>query len=418
MKYFFYTQGCKVNQVETENLKFEVIAKKRKLCDHIEDSDCIVINSCAVTDNAVKKTRNILKKLKKQFPDKKIVLTGCAAEMFRDNPPEESDMIVTNAGKSNVLDFIEKGEDFKDSIDNVQHFEEFNENLVKDKTRGFLKIQDGCDAFCSYCIIPSLRGRPRSSLMENVLFKFKNFIDNGYKEIVLVGIHIGKYGVDTGSSLKELLKNISRFQGDFRVRLSSLEVNEIDDEFIRIMQDSNVFCHHFHIPLQSGSDKILKLMNRHYNKHDFIKTVQKLKKIFPDANIGGDVITGFPGETDVEFKETEDTIYDAGMNYLHVFPYSERKNTSAVNFKDTVPVAERSRRAKFLREVSDSLKFNFAKKYFGKELRILTEMKNAGLTDNYLSVKFLNDVDKNLFVNGKVVSVSFDGEVIVTRCYE
>lgn len=415
MKYFFYTQGCKVNQVETENLKLEAMCKDRHASDDIEDSDYIIVNSCAVTDNAVRKTKNLLKKLKKQYPEKKIVLTGCAAEMFRESPPEGLDILVSNAGKGSLIKYIDNEENFSESIDNVEHFEEFSEHLVKDKTRGFLKIQDGCDAFCSYCIIPKLRGKPRSSLMENILSKFKSFIEHGYKEIVLVGIHIGKYGVDTGSSLKELLKNISLFKGDFRVRLSSVEVNEIDDEFINLIKNNSMFCHHFHIPLQSGSDRILKLMNRKYNKSLFIDTVHKIKNTFPDANIGSDVIVGFPGETEKYFDETEKTIYDAGLNYLHVFPYSERENTEAVKFEGVVPIAERNLRAKKLRDISESLKFNFAKNYFGKELRILTESKNTGLTDNYLSVKFLDSVDKNIFMNAKVMSISFDGEIFVKK---
>ena len=404
--------------METENLKLEAISKNKQLSDNIEDSDYIIVNSCAVTDNAVKKTKSFLKKIKKQYPGKKVVLTGCAAEMFRENPPEELDILISNAGKSSLIKQIDKEESFSDSISSVQHFEEFSEHLVKDKTRGYLKIQDGCDAFCSYCIIPKLRGKPRSSLIENVLFKFRNFIENGYKEVVLVGIHIGKYGVDTGSSLKELLKRISLFDGDFRVRLSSVEVNEIDDEFIDLMKNNPMFCHHFHIPLQSGSDKILKLMNRKYDKGTFINTIQKIKNKLPDANIGSDVITGFPGEMEKEFEETIETIYDAGVNYLHVFPYSERKNTKATELKDVVPVPERNRRAKQLRDISESLKFNFAKKYFGKQIRVLTESNNTGLTDNYLSVKFLEDVHSNIFVNAKVISISFDGDIFVTRVYE
>lgn len=404
-----------MNQVETENLKFEAMVKNRYVSDNIEHSDYVIVNSCAVTDNAVKKTKNLLKKLKKQYPEKKIVLTGCAAEMFRENPPEGLDILVSNAGKGSLIKYIDNEENFSESIDNIEHFEEFSEYLVKDKTRGFLKIQDGCDAFCSYCIIPRLRGKPRSSSMKNVMSKFKSFVEHGYKEIVLVGIHIGKYGVDTGSSLKELLKNISLFKGDFRVRLSSVEVNEIDDEFIDLIKNNSIFCHHFHIPLQSGSDRILKVMNRKYNKSLFIETVHKIKNAFPDANIGSDVIVGFPGETEEYFYETEKTIYDAGLNYLHVFPYSERENTEAAKFEGVVPIAERNLRAKKLRDISESLKFNFAKKYFGKELRILTEDNNTGLTDNYLSVKFLDSVDKNIFVNVKVMSISFDGEIFVKK---
>ncbi|MBZ4642981.1 MAG: threonylcarbamoyladenosine tRNA methylthiotransferase MtaB [Deferribacteres bacterium] len=415
MKIYFYTQGCKVNQVETENLKLDAESKNIKVVNTLEESDMVILNSCAVTDKAVKKFIAFTKKIKKSFPEKKIAITGCGADLMGQKIKGTADLIITNAGKTNIFEYISNESDFITDISTVEHFEEFNETLVKDKTRGYLKIQDGCDSFCSYCIIPTLRGKPRSRKPENVMTAFKNFIDNGYKEIVLVGIHIGKYGHDIGYSLKKLLFDLEKVEGDFRIRLSSLEVNEIDDEIIDLVINSNKFCSHFHIPMQSGSDKILNLMNRKYTKSDFIKTVSKIKQADPLASVGSDVIVGFPGEGEDEFLETEQTIYDSGINYLHVFPYSEREGTGAASMPHSVPVKIRNERAKHLRQISESLNFNFAKKFFGNNVNILTEKDNKGLTDNYLESTFLTDIERNIFIKAKVVSVTFDGNLIVEK---
>ncbi|MCB4205334.1 tRNA (N(6)-L-threonylcarbamoyladenosine(37)-C(2))-methylthiotransferase MtaB [Deferribacterales bacterium Es71-Z0220] len=415
MKIYFYTQGCKVNQVETENLKLDAETKNISIVNTIEDSDIVIINSCAVTDNAVKKFKTFIKKTKTKFPDKKIAITGCGADMLKEKGKDLADLVITNSGKADIFEYIIKEKDNFNDIETIEHFEEFNENLVRDKTRGYLKIQDGCDAYCSYCIIPSLRGKPRSRKIESVISAFRSFIANGYKEIVLVGIHIGKYGKDINSSLKDLLKELSEIEGRYRIRLSSLEVNEIDDELIHLILTNNKFCPHFHIPLQSGSDKILTRMNRNYSKNEFIQTVKKIKRINPDAIVGGDVIVGFPGEGETEFEETKQTIFDAGLNYIHVFPYSEREGTKAVTMPDSVPVKIRNERARHLREIAESLKFNFAKKFFGREVEILVEKDNKGLTNNYLEAEILTNEVRNTFIKGKVISVTFDGNLIIQR---
>lgn len=415
MKVYFYTQGCKVNQVETENLKLDAESKNISVVNTLEDSDIVIINSCAVTDNAVKKLKIFIKKTKLNFPHKKIAITGCGADMLKEKAKELADIVITNSGKTNIFDYILKGEDNFEDIQFVEHFEEFNENLVKDKTRGYLKIQDGCDAYCSYCIIPSLRGKPRSRKVESVIAAFKNFIENGYKEVVLVGIHIGKYGKDINTSLKHLLNELVKIDGYFRIRLSSLEVNEIDDELINLILSNKKFSPHFHIPLQSGSDKILKLMNRNYTKNEFIEVVKKIKKVNPDCIVGSDVIVGFPGEGEYEFEETKQTIFDAGLNYIHVFPYSEREGTKAANMSGSVPIKIRNDRAKHLREISESLRFNFAKKFFGRDVEVLVEKDNKGLTDNYLESVILSNEVRNTFIKGRVVGVTFDGNLIVQR---
>jgi len=415
MRIFFYTQGCKVNQVETENLKVESELRNFQVVKEIKEADIVVINSCAVTENATKKLKSFLKKSKKDFPKVKLVVSGCGADMLKTELSPFADLIITNAGKTDLFNFIEKNENHFEDIENVEYFQEYNEALVKDKTRGFLKIQDGCDANCAYCIIPKLRGKPRSRNINSVIEKFTDFVKNGYKEIVLVGIHIGKYGKDINSSLKELLNNLSKVEGDFRIRLSSLEVNEIDDELIDIVLNNNKFCPHFHIPLQSGSNKIIALMNRHYLKEEFIETTKKIKRKNPYTTIGCDVIVGFPGETEREFEETLNTVVEAGVNYLHVFPYSKRENTPAFSYKMQVDETTKHKRAKYLREISDNLRFNYAKKFFGREVDVLIESENRGLTANYLEALVLDKSYKNELAKGKVISVTFDGNLVVKR---
>lgn len=415
MRIFFYTQGCKVNQAETENLKVEAELRHFQVVKEIKEADIVVVNSCAVTENATKKLKSFLKKSKKDFPNVKLVVSGCGADMLKTELSPFADLIITNAGKTDLFDFIENNENYFEDIENIEYFQEYNEALVKDKTRGFLKIQDGCDANCAYCIIPKLRGKPRSRNMSSVIEKFTDFVKNGYKEIVLVGIHIGKYGKDINSSLKELLNSLSKVEGDFRIRLSSLEVNEIDDELIDIVLNNDKFCPHFHIPLQSGSNKIIALMNRHYLKEEFIEITKKIKRKNPYATIGCDVIVGFPGETEKEFEETLNTVVEAGVNYLHVFPYSKRENTPAFSYKMQVDENTKHKRAKYLREISNSLRFSYAKKFFGQEVDVLIESENRGLTANYLEALVLDKSYKNELAKGKVISVTFDGNLVVKK---
>jgi len=401
--------------VETENLKVESELRNFQVVKEIKEADIVVVNSCAVTESATKKLKSFLKKSKKDFPKVKLVVSGCGADMFKTELSPFADLIITNAGKTDLFSFIEKNENYFEDIENVEYFQEYNEALVKDKTRGFLKIQDGCDANCAYCIIPKLRGKPRSRNINSVIEKFTDFVKNGYKEIVLVGIHIGKYGKDINSSLKELLNNLSKVEGDFRIRLSSLEVNEIDNELIDIVLNNDKFCPHFHIPLQSGSNKIIALMNRHYLKEEFIETTKKIKRKNPYTTIGCDVIVGFPGETEREFEETLNTVVEAGVNYLHVFPYSKRENTPAFSYKMQVDETTKHKRAKYLREISDNLRFSYAKKFFGRDVDVLVECENRGLTANYLEALVLDKSYKNELAKGKVISVTFDGNLVVKR---
>lgn len=411
MKLYFFSFGCKVNQVEFENLKTEAGKYAMEVVDTVNESDAVVINSCAVTDKAVRKFETYISRIKHSNSNIKIFVTGCVAELKKDQLKNIGvDLVITNAGKSSIFEFIKNEEDCLTSISELDTFEQVGSAGAKDRTRAFLKIQDGCDAYCSYCIIPSLRGKPRSRKLESVVEEFLILLEKGYKEVVLVGIHIGKYGDDIGSSLFLLLKELAVLDGDFRIRLSSLEVIEISSELIRLVKDSHgKICPHFHIPLQSGSNTILKAMNRTYTIETYLKIVSEIRESIPNVVIGADVIVGFPGETDAHFDECLHTIEKAMVDYLHVFSFSEREGTRAAKMENKVDQKIIDKRAKKLRLDGESYKFNSAKKYFGKTVRVLVEGGNKGLTDTYFNVRFIKDQSKNKFVNAKIFGVQIDG---------
>jgi threonylcarbamoyladenosine tRNA methylthiotransferase MtaB len=410
MKIAFQTFGCKVNLVETENLKSRTGREGFTYVQSIDDADIIVVNSCAVTDHAERKSRNFIKKLKKKYPSKKIALTGCLAELAKEDC--NADFVVTNAGKDNIFNYIKKGEDCITPIEAIDHYDESDVTGILDKTRGFLKIQDGCDDFCSYCIIPYLRGKPRSKNEHMIIDEFVRMLNNGFKEIVLVGIHIGKYGIDTGSSLFHLLKQLIEIDGNYRIRLSSIEINELSEDLIQLVTQEYKICKHLHIPLQSASNRILKLMNRKYTFEQFLSKITYIKSISPDVTIGSDVITGFPGETDEDFNNIYDNIYYAPIDYLHVFPYSDRKGTVAERMENKLDEKIKSARSEKLRRLGEAKRFNLAKKSFGKNVRVLTEKDNRGLTEYYLEVYFNRSIKSNIFVDARVIGIASDGCLI------
>jgi threonylcarbamoyladenosine tRNA methylthiotransferase MtaB len=411
MNLYFFSFGCKVNQVEFENLKEEATLRDFQITNNLNDADIVLINSCAVTDKAVKKFNYYISKIKKQNPNIKIAVTGCVADLKKYKLKEKNvDYVITNAGKHSIFDSILAEQDCFKDISDLDTFEQVGKLGMKDKTRAFIKIQDGCDSYCSYCIIPSLRGKPRSKSLDAIKNELKELVKQNYKEIVLVGIHIGKYGIDINSSLYNLLEELAKIEGNFRIRLSSLEVTEISDLLINLIKENREkICPHFHIPLQSGSDYILKQMNRTYTVQDYLSIVSKIKDSIPDVIIGADVIVGFPGEIDQNFKETISNIEKSKLDYLHVFSFSVREGTKAYYMDNKIEKKVIDERAKILRSESDSLKFSSAKKYAGKTLRVLTEKNNKGLTDNYLSVEFIKPQEINTFVTAKIFSVQIDG---------
>jgi len=413
MRTYIYTFGCKVNQVESEKIVNEFSLYDLIITDEIDKSDIIIFNTCAVTERAEKKFRSMIKKAKASNPSVFVAVTGCAAEKERDKLKEiGADIVVTNSGKMNVLEHIKTGSDHLESIFESEGFIDAENIFMATKTRAFVKIQDGCDSSCSYCIIPTLRGLPVSRTTASVLSEVRGLLEKGYKEIVPVGIHVGKYGQDLEgeTDLPELIKMIVAIEGDFRVRLTSLEVNELTERMIDLLaNESSRICRHYHIPLQSGSSHTLREMNRHYTAEDYISKLKALKDRIPGCTLGADVIVGFPGETDEHFRETVLTIIDSGLDHLHVFSYSDRSGTKASERTDKIPAKVKLERARELRRTAEAIKMKSAAKFIGKVLRVLTQKDNTGLTDNYFTVKFKEGVEANLFLDVLITNAYNDG---------
>ena len=403
----FHTFGCKLNYSETSSISriFKENGYKNKSI--YNNPDNVVINTCSVTENADKKCKDLIKKIKKHSPDSIVTIVGCFAQL-------KPDTIKNIKGVDKVIGTKEKF-NFDSYINNksiihseISQSKEFNSTFsVDDRTRSFLKIQDGCNYGCSFCTIPLARGKSRSAEPNEVLSKINDLINKGSKEIILSGINIGDYGIMDGkrkNNFFSLLKYIENETDDVRFRISSIEPNLLNDDIIELVAHSNKFVNHFHIPLQSGSNNILKKMSRRYSIELYHDRINKIKKLMPNACIGADVIVGFPGETDNEFDKTLKFIKRLDISYLHVFPYSERNNTRALKIIDVVPQIKRNERSKILRELSEKKKRKFYDSNLNLSKEVLFEDKVKegyvfGYTDNYIKtkVKFKEDYIGKIF---------------------
>ena len=387
---FLKNFGCKVNQSESESI-IKDLQDYLPFVDDINDAAVIIINSCAVTDRATQKVLAFIRSVKRNYPEKKLVVMGCLAYLLKDKADNYNvDLIISNENKEHLREILV-------SLSYIsQRAIEHNKNIQIFRTRAFLKIQDGCDNFCSYCIIPFLRGAPVSKPVNIAIEELKTLLNLGYKEVTLVGIHLGKYGLDVDTKLSDLLALIEDIDGDFRIRLSSIEINEFDENLINMIAKSKKICPHLHIPLQSGSNKILKLMNRKYESEKFISTINALIKKIPEASMGFDVIAGFPGETESDFNDTVRIINEVKPHYLHVFPYSDRPYTKACNMTDKVDKSIIKKRVNQLRELGKQLKISAYKNKIGKMMRVLIEKDYTGYSDDYFKVR-VSDGDINSF---------------------
>ena len=403
-KVAFYTLGCKLNFAETSTIarRFEEDGYIR--VDFDDPADIYVINTCSVTENADKQFKQIVRKALKTNPKAFLAAVGCYAQL----KPEELasvdgvDLVLGAKEKFNITQYID---DLTKNNEGVVHSCEIAETdfyvgsySIGDRTRAFLKVQDGCDYKCTYCTIPMARGISRSDTIENILSNAKKISDKGIKEIVLTGVNIGDYGKGEFGNKKhehtflELVQALDKVEGIERLRISSIEPNLIKDETIDFIAQSNSFVPHFHIPLQSGSNEILKKMKRRYLRELYVSRVAKIREVMPDACIGVDVIVGFPGETDELFLETYYFLNDLDISYLHVFTYSERDNTEAVLMDGVVPDEVRAKRSKMLRGLSAKKRNAFYESQLGKEKTVLFESDNKqgyihGFTENYVKVK-------------------------------
>jgi threonylcarbamoyladenosine tRNA methylthiotransferase MtaB len=403
-KVAFYTLGCKLNFSETSTIARNFQNEGFDRVEFNEKADIYVINTCSVTDNADKRFKSIVKNALKQNEQAFLIAIGCYAQL----KPEELaavdgvDLVLGATEKFKVTDYIndlsknEMGEVHSCEIEEADFY--VGSYSIGDRTRAFLKVQDGCDYKCTYCTIPLARGISRSDELQNVLKNAEEISEKGIKEIVLTGVNIGDYGKGEFGNKKhehtflELVQALDTVDGIHRLRISSIEPNLLTNETIDFVSKSNSFVPHFHIPLQSGSDALLKLMKRRYLKETYDNRVEAIKKAMPNACIGVDVIVGFPGETDALFLETYNYLNELDISYLHVFTYSERPNTEAVEMDGVVPLKVRSKRSKMLRGLSVKKRRAFYESQLGNKLTVLFESENKegfihGFTENYVKVK-------------------------------
>ena len=403
-KVAFYTLGCKLNFSETSTIARNFQGEGFERVDFTEKADIYVINTCSVTDNADKRFKTIVKSALKQNEKAFLIAIGCYAQL----KPEELaavdgvDLVLGATEKFKVTNYIndltknDLGEVHSCEIEEANFYE--SSYSFGDRTRAFLKVQDGCDYKCTYCTIPLARGISRSDTLENVLQNAEEISKKGIKEIVLTGVNIGDYGKGELGNKKhehtffELVQALDKVNGIHRLRISSIEPNLLKNETIEFVANSNSFVPHFHIPLQSGSNELLKLMKRRYPREIYTDRVQSIKKLMPNACIGVDVIVGFPGETDELFLETYNYLNELDISYLHVFTYSERPNTEAVEMPNVVPLKVRNKRSKMLRGLSVKKRRAFYESQLGNSLTVLFESDNKkgymfGFTENYVKVK-------------------------------
>lgn len=420
------TLGCRANQLESsiiaDNLKnagFEVVSFK-------EVADFYIINSCTVTQNSDKESKYFARQAKNKNPEAKVILTGCYAQVSSDEASEvsEIDYIFGNSEKQDIPAFLGsiQGNEPKIVVSDIMKKETFDDKRVysaSGRTRAIIKIQDGCNFRCSYCIIPYARGKSRSNVASNVIEQVKAIVDNGFKEVVLSGIHLGQWGMDLkpAESLADLLVKMEEINGLERIRLSSIDPQEFSDELVERLVNSPKICRHLHISLQSGNNEILKSMRRRYSVEYYSELIQSLSAKIPDLAIGSDIIVGFPGETDEQFEDTCANLQALPISYIHVFPYSIRKGTPAAEMGAQVPDDVKKHRSTVLKAIAAAKAEEFKNQQIGKTYKVLVERMRdkksgmlKGMTDNYLTILFDGDDSlKNTIVLAELTQLNQNG---------
>ncbi|MCD7962590.1 MAG: tRNA (N(6)-L-threonylcarbamoyladenosine(37)-C(2))-methylthiotransferase MtaB [Rikenellaceae bacterium] len=424
----FYTLGCKLNFSETSTIARQLEDHGIGRAEKNEQADIFIINTCSVTENSDKKCRNTIRKIIRSNPEAIVVVTGCYVQLKAKEIAsiEGVDLVIGNNDKGTIADIVKNMSGKSNTAihtcdaENLTSF--FSSFSSGDRTRTFLKVQDGCDYKCSYCTIPLARGGSRNIPISEIIIEAEKIAAKGQKEIVITGINTGDFGKTTGEKFIELIELLDKVNGIERYRISSIEPNLLTDEVIEFCAKSSKFQPHFHIPLQSGSDRILGLMRRRYTTQLFSERIDKVRKVIPDAFIGIDVIVGFPGETDDEFEITYNFLQSVNPAFLHVFPYSVRPNTPAADFSNKVSPQIISDRVRLLTELSDKVHTGFAEKFIGQTAKVLLEStKKGGLmfgySENYLKVQVpytkglinnivnvrLENIDENGNINGSLL---------------
>lgn len=413
MTFAIHTFGCKVNIYESEFITNLMQEHGYRLVDFNKEADIYIINTCTVTNEADKKDRKLIHTTRNNHKNSILIVMGCYSQL---NPNDiEADIVIGNKYKSNLIELIEQFKNSKEKIVLVEdisktNFEDMYISRFITHTRAFVKIQDGCNAFCAYCAIPYSRGGLRSKDFDTVIKEVTNLVNNGYKEIVLTGIHTGKYGIEQNTNLETLLKELVNIKGLFRIRLSSIEINEITNGIIELIKNNSIMAKHLHIPIQSGSNTILKSMNRLYDIDFFIKRIEYIRKEIPDISITTDLIVGFPGETEELFRETIDTLNKIKFTKIHTFPYSKRNGTKAASMKNQVDGLIKKCRVKEVLSLSDKYELEYYNNNINKEYDGIVETrkdnKKIVLTSNYIPVEIEDDLENNTKVNIVITKIN------------
>ncbi len=417
MKISVITHGCKLNQYESE-LIIEQLENTGHTVISVEDeSDIFIINSCAVTGEAERKVRQQIRRIRKNFPNSKIILTGCYATKVDEETLQFVDLTLGISEKKQILDFIDKIGVFvrKDFWRDEDISYEFITNSVSDRTRAFVKVQDGCDNSCTYCSIRTFRGtKIRSKPVSVILREIQELVRRNHKEIVITGLNLGKYGIDLGTNLSTLLREIEKIEGNFRIRLSSINPEDITDEFIDVITDYEKFCPHLHIPLQSGSDKILKAMGRKYNVDHVISVAEKLRSKNPLFSLTTDLIVGFPGESEEDFNDTLKLVRNLELLKVHAFRYSDREGTYASQMPGKIPGNVKKDRVEKLIDVAFNVSIEYRNKLIGKTVTVLVEDSRSGIYSGYDQFYIQHEMSSGKigeFVKSTVISTTYEGVI-------
>lgn len=416
MKVGICTLGCKVNTYESEYVLSLFKEKGYEIGEFTEICDIYIINTCSVTNTSDAKSRKMIHQAVRRNKDACVVAMGCFIEANKDIHIDGVDILIGNKDKSKIVDLVEEYFKNRNEIRNLYEdlgteFENMEIHSFDGRTRAFVKIQDGCENFCTYCIIPYVRGKCRSKDPDLVIEEITSLVNNGYQEIVLTGIHTGNYGADLDIDFASLLERIVHIPKLHRLRISSIEATELNDRVLKLLENNSVIANHLHIPLQSGSKSVMKAMNRKYQKEEYEEIINKIRSIRPDISISTDVIVGFPGETEEDFIESYEFCKKIGFSKIHVFPYSLRDGTAAAKFKNQVDSKVKKERVKKLTELSNELEEEYMKKFVGKEIEVLVERtsdeESFGHTSNFLLVKIPKKYHQEDLVTVKIERVEY-----------
>ncbi|MCB9090952.1 MAG: tRNA (N(6)-L-threonylcarbamoyladenosine(37)-C(2))-methylthiotransferase MtaB [Halobacteriovoraceae bacterium] len=407
----FHTLGCRLNFSETGSIADGFLKRGYRIVEFGKPSDVTFLNTCTVTDGADSSCRNLIRKAHKLSPGGKIVVAGCYAQMESEKIQKMQgvDLILGNSEKYRVFDYLDEDDDNMIKIDQTNEFwGAYTTPGDMGHTRAFLKIQDGCNYVCSFCIIPFARGRSRTISVANATKNARELVNIGYKEIVLTGVNIGEYESQSGERLETLIEELAKIEGLKRLRLSSVEPNTITKSLLKTLKATKIYQDHFHIPLQSGDDGILKSMRRKYTVEQYRQTIELIKNEFPNCGIGADVIVGYPGETEEQFQNTYKLLDELPITHFHVFPFSKRKGTTAAKLDDQITQAEKKRRVSLLNELGDKKLEKFARSFVGSNQNVLFEQKKEnywiGQTPQFLKIKVRDDkLQKNQIAQIKIL---------------